>query len=131
MSDLIPVQAYDGSMFRTHFYGIRNRETCEVSQYIEGRPAQVRALELADALKWRQHHTGAFDWGYMGSAPRQLALAILLAVGFDVPTCVQFYTRFCESYVRHFPADSWQLGKATIILWLNRIKATERQPGDE
>jgi len=35
-------------------------------------------LSLEDSLKFRNHSPSGFSWGYMGSGPSQLALAVCL-----------------------------------------------------
>lgn len=63
-----------------------------------------------------------FEWGYGGSGPAQLALALLLDFvnehGLHVELAEQRYQRFKEEVVAAFPKERWQLHENQIGNWL-------------
>jgi hypothetical protein len=50
------------------------------------------------------HSPDGFNWGYRGSGPSQLALAILLEVT-DRQTALKFYQKFKWEYVSNWQGD--------------------------
>ena len=47
-----------------------------------------------------------FAWGYGGSGPSQLALAILLHAGFKPAVATKHYMRFKEEFLARAPKDA-------------------------
>lgn len=68
---------------------------------IDGKPL---GPERSQAV-WN-HSPDGFSWGYGGSGPAQLALAILLHVTDDEEMSVRLHQAFKESYVSQWPQDS-------------------------
>ena len=65
----------------------------------------------------RNHSPDGFEWGYGGSGPAQLALAILCrAVGDELAQ--QYYQDFKFKVVAGFAKDGWQLTGAEVVDWL-------------
>lgn len=52
----------------------------------------------------RNHSPDGFSWGYLGSGPAQLALAILLEV-VDQEMALKYYQRFKERVIARFPME--------------------------
>lgn len=50
-------------------------------------------------LKWRSHSPTGFEWGYEGSGPAQLALAILAEATGDKDYTLAHYQAFKRAYV--------------------------------
>jgi len=62
-----------------------------------------------DSLAVRNHSPDGFSWGYSGSGPSQLALAILLQET-DVETAERLYPAFRDDVVINWPMESdWEL----------------------
>jgi hypothetical protein len=78
------------------------------------------------SLKIRSHSPHGFEWGYGGSGPAQLALAILLDVTDDVTTAREFYQRYKWAAVSQW-GDRWETTAAEVLLWLRRFEAEERE----
>ncbi|NBU10014.1 MAG: hypothetical protein EBS84_13500 [Proteobacteria bacterium] len=57
---------------------------------------------------WRHSPTG-FEWGYGGSGPAQLALALLADHLADDERALALYQRFKWTVVSHFPYAGWTL----------------------
>lgn len=61
-----------------------------------------KALDPSESLRYRQHSPTGFAWGYGGSGPAQLALAILLKFT-DAPRALELYQEFKARYVATWP----------------------------
>jgi hypothetical protein len=61
----------------------------------------------------RIHSPTGFDWGYAGSGPSQLALAIL-ADCTDPETALKHYQEFKSSVVASFPDERWTLSEDEV-----------------
>jgi len=67
-------------------------------------------LDPKPSLKIRNHSPDGFAWGYMGSGPSQLALAILLDYYGDAEKAERLYMRFKEKIIAQYPQDAnWTL----------------------
>ena len=66
----------------------------------------------------RNHSPTGPSWGYGGSGPAQLSLAIMLAVT-DEATAERFYQRFKWSVVAPIEADRWALDAGDVLGWLD------------
>ena len=80
---------------------------------VDGRPLDWRA-----SLAVRNHSPTGPAWGYGGSGPAQLALAILLAVA-DEATAERCYQRFKWSVVAPIEVDRWRLEGDDVRRWLD------------
>ncbi|PGF14552.1 hypothetical protein CP556_20845 [Natrinema sp. CBA1119] len=71
-----------------------------------------RSLELAN------HSPSGFEWGYGGSGPAQLALALLLDYTDDEEVALAHYTEFKNEVVSQLDCDSsdecWRLSGSDI-----------------
>ena len=75
-------------------------------------------LELAPALAvWRHSPTG-FEWGFSGSGPAQLALALLLDHSGDRVMAQHLYQRFKADVVARWRDKAWTLEPREIDAWL-------------
>lgn len=89
-------------------------------------------LEPGPSLRIRNHSPTGFSWGYGGSGPSQLALAILLAAGLDSDhtetwpggTAERLYHRFKDEFIAPLrdedgPLDHFEI-EVDIDAWLAR-----------
>ena len=93
---------------------------------VNGRP-----LDPAPSLRLRNHSPTGFSWGYGGSGPAQLALAILLnEYGADFAT--RHYQEFKSLFVAGPSMDSaWSVDSNAIRAWVSqRGYKTEPQYGE-
>ena len=78
------------------------------------------------SLKLRNHSPTGPEWGYPGSGPSQLALAMLLWAGVEEETALRAYHYFKDEVVgkfhREVSADNncWVMNKQAILSWLEK-----------
>jgi hypothetical protein len=87
-------------------------EAAPVAVTADGRP-----LSPAASLKLRNHSPDGFNWGYGGSGPAQLALAILLDYTGDPALAERHYQAFKAAHVAHW-GYQWELTAEQIQTWL-------------
>jgi hypothetical protein len=68
-------------------------------------------------LNWKNISPGGFEWGYHGSGPSQLALAILGEVT-SKNRALQEYYEFKVQVVGQLPFQGWALHEVDIRKWL-------------
>lgn len=88
--------------------------------------AGKKTLSPKQSLKICKHSPGGFGWGYMGSGPAQLALALLLDATGDQSTAFNFYQKFKAVVVAKW-GDTWSISKSDIRLWLELEKGYREQ----
>lgn len=94
-----------GDMTKT-YHGFRDADgTCRVLVVSEG---DVRALDLR--LDLTAHSPDGFEWGYAGSGPAQLALAILADALGDDRRAVRLHQSFKFETIAKLPRDkTWSM----------------------
>ena len=95
----------------------------------EAQVKRVEGLEARD-LPWRldlrNHSPTGLEWGYGGSGPSQLALALLADAVEDDFAC-QWHQAFKWAVVAGLPYEGWRLSLAEVREWSQRRRA--EQPG--
>ena len=71
------------------------------------------------------HSPHGFEWGYPGSGPAQLALAILADHLRDDEQAINLHQRFKWAVVAHLPERKWTLTSRDVELALHRIQERE------
>lgn len=84
-----------------------NRTGRAVDVTVDGRPLNPR-FDL-----WNHSPTG-FEWGYGGSGPAQLALAILADCLGDDDAALQTYQHYKRTVIARLPYRSWRLSDGEI-----------------
>ena len=77
---------------------------------------------------WNHSPTG-FEWGYGGSGPAQLALALLADYLADDQEALECYQNFKVAVVAKLRHDRWDLTSQQIDQELGIIRAHERAEG--
>ncbi len=86
-----------------------------------------RPLDPAPSLAVRNHSPDGFAWGYAGSGPAQLALAILLDRTGDPARAARHYQAFKREVVARWPwtspdpavtVSAWTCPAAEVDAWL-------------
>lgn len=80
-----------------------------------GAPLPVR-LELAN------HSPTGFEWGYRGSGPAQLAVALLAHATGDDALAVAYHQAFKTDVVAGWDGDDWRISRSEIIDWLEQFR---------
>lgn len=91
------------------YEGIRTPEGCRVT-------ADGRLLDLRHDL--RNHSPDGAEWGYSGSGPAQLALALLADATGDDDLAQRHYQRFKREVVAGFDRNRFLLTQAEIRGWI-------------
>ena len=69
------------------------------------------------------HSPTGFEWGYQGSGPAQLALAMLLALGVDKERAVLWHQDIKRELVSPLHGDEWEIEGEEV---LRALEAAER-----
>jgi hypothetical protein len=83
----------------------------------------VNGVPLNPRLDLRKHSLTGFEWGYEGSGPAQLALAVLADYLEDDELALERYQFFKRAMVARCPYVSWALEPAEIDRVLEAIPA--------
>ena len=74
------------------------------------------------------NHSPEFNWGYVGSGPAQLALALLLDATGDPEIALRYHQDFKWQVIAGFPIDeTWDLTDQEIHAWLVHRSGTKLQ----
>lgn len=85
--------------------------------------APLRELSTDASLKLFNHSPTGFEWGYGGSGPAQLALAILLDFTRDPVESLKLHQSFKFMVIAGLEKDEWLLTEAQITTAIGKIKA--------
>ena len=99
------------------FQGIRECGCCNVT-VTSG--AATRDLPLR--LMWANHSPTGFEWGYAGSGPAQLALAIL-AEFLPKNQSLRLHQQFKFQKICHLPRNGWIMREEEIVTWITSKQA--------
>jgi len=88
-----------------------------------------KSLALDRSLGVRNHSPTGFEWGYGGSGPAQLALALLLDAGVNEALAVGLHQSFKAQVVALWPQRApWTTTDRAIWKWV-RARAKEGKGG--
>lgn len=87
------------------YAGVRGRDGCEVG-FVDW-TGRMGKLDLR--LDLRDHSPTGFEWGYGGSGPAQLALALIADATGDGELALAVYQDFKTEIVAELPRECWQL----------------------
>lgn len=89
-----------------------------------GAIVEVNGAPLNPRLDLQNHSPDGFEWGYSGSGPAQLALAIL-AVEFDDEFAVAHHQKFKDDFIAPIPRYSkdWGMESTSIQKWGEQFTA--------
>jgi hypothetical protein len=89
-----------------------------------------RRLDPRRSQKLWNHSPDGFNWGYGGSGPAQLALAILLEMGVDDATAVQWHQDFKFAIVASLEPE-FKLPISTVRAWITNQEAEDKAKIDD
>lgn len=92
---------------------------------------KIDGVVLSPAASQRvyNHSPDGFAWGYGGSGPAQLALAILLAAGLSDKKAVALHQRFKAEFIAPLPRDSFTI-EVDVLAWVARTEPVTIIPSD-
>jgi Family of unknown function (DUF6166) len=99
---------------RCLYRGVRTESGCLV--YADEQPLDPR-LDL-----WSHSPTG-FEWGYGGSGPAQLALALLAHHLQDDARAVSLHQHFKRDFVAGLPHEDWFVTSDFLAEWVTEAEA--------
>jgi hypothetical protein len=68
------------------------------------------------------HSPSGFEWGYSGSGPAQLALAMLLALGIEPDRAALWHQDVKRDLIVRLQTDVWQLTGAAVLSSLHNAE---------
>ena len=99
-------------------------EVNTVGATLEG---SLRTLSPVPSQKLWNHSPDGFSWGYSGSGPAQLALALLYDVTEDKEIAVRLHQDFKREYVTAW-GDTWEITDFQIQSWVDRQNIAASTP---
>ena len=104
-----------------HYVGGRTPLGCEVDVIDKEAPGGGYPLNLR--LDLRNHSPSGPEWGYGGSGPAQLALALLADALGDDERAQRMYQDFKFRVVGRLPHDKWELSQEDIVQTVAELEA--------
>lgn len=87
----------------------------------DGAPTKLSPIP---SQKLYNHSPDGFQWGYGGSGPAQLALALLLDATTDPDTALAFHQKFKWDKVAGW-GENWSITRGEILLWIEEQKKAQ------
>lgn len=106
------------------YKGVREKSGVVVTVTQEG-----VCSELNPRFDLRNHSPTGFEWGYGGSGPAQLALAILADHSQDLELAQKYYQDFKFKVVGRLSSDAWSLSSDEIDKALQDIRSEKLDIG--
>jgi len=103
------------------YFGHRKSGRAQV--FYRTRTGSETGLLLNPQLEVYSHSPSGLEWGYMGSGPAQLSLAILIDYLSDVAQAKDLYQDFKLAVVVNLPEQEWTLSNDEIREALEVIRA--------
>ena len=107
-------------MIRT-FRGTSQDQPFSREVVIVGANGKTRQLHPERSQAVKNHSPDGFNWGYGGSGPGQLALALLLEVTDNEAVALRYYQDFKTRFIVTIDSqhDDWEIPEEEIIGWLS------------
>lgn len=96
----------------------------KIEAYYAGHPLDMRH-------DLRNHSPDGPNWGYCGSGPAQLSLAILAAVTGDDALAQHHYQQFKREIIAAIPHEGDAIPGAEILRWLDAAERARPTPVEE
>jgi len=95
-------------------------ENCTEVMVVVTETSWPRLLEPKPSQRLNNHSPSGFEWGYAGSGPAQLALAILLDFSGDEEVALSNYQMFKNDFIAHLPREDaiWRISGTTVSTFL-------------
>lgn len=104
-----------------HYEGTRNKGGCHVTR-VDGEKEETLPLrsELVD-------HSPDFEWGYGGSGPSQLSLALLADATKDDTKAIALHDAFKWEVISRLPQEGWQLLATDVVETAQALEHKQEQ----
>ena len=96
----------------SEYYGLKHRNKCDAVVYKDG-----KEFDYHSSLALANHSPTGFEWGYNGSGPAQLALALLYDATGDKELALQWAYDFKEQIVARWHL-TWYITSDAILAWI-------------
>lgn len=84
-----------------------------------------KILSPKKSLRLWKHSPTGFEWGYCGSGPAQLALALLLDATGEKQLAVDYHQQLKSEVVAGWEEWGWTVSAVSIRLWVEKAKAED------
>jgi len=112
-------------MTKTKLYvGVRGRFGAKVAVHYEG---TIKALRKR--LDLFNHSPTGFEWGYAGSGPAQLSLALLADALGDDKEALRLHQDFKFAVITGLPRNSWKLTREEVLGLVVELQARRQARG--
>lgn len=105
------------------YQGTRTPDGCQVVVLEDGK--EPRPLD--PRLDLRNHSPTGFEWGYGGSGPAQLALALAADLLGDDERAHEVYQRLKFKLVGGLPHESWEISQNRLLSAIEAIDQEHRR----
>jgi len=98
----------------------------ENAVYIDG-----RQMDMANSVRLYAHTPdGSVSWGYLGSGPSQLALALMLHFGATDNEALEWYQEFKLEVIGNLPESNFTMKNERVEEWLEAKRIFTNELGD-
>ncbi len=104
------------------YHGRRTEHGCAIDVEEDG---EVSSLHPRNDLR---NHSELFEWGYGGSGPAQLALALAADVLGDDDRAQQVYQRLKFRIIGGLPHEGWELTEQRVRAAIDAIEQEHDRP---
>lgn len=101
-----------------------NRENGNRDVTVRYPNGEVKVLSPTESQAIINHSPDGFNWGYGGSGPAQLALALLLQTTGSRKTATRYYQDFKWDVIAKL-AEQWELTDTEISQWIQDQNAKQ------
>lgn len=77
------------------------------------------------------HSPDGFQWGYSGSGPSQLALALLIDAGLAADLAILYHQDFKWSRIATIDTDDWEISRQDVLDWIIQTARQDLLGDDE
>jgi hypothetical protein len=116
--------------FKKTYHWQRIKDDMVIHGKVQTREVFIAGLLLdpQDSLEVINHSPDGFAWGYPGSGPSQLALALLMAVGLKKSLAIRLHHDFKNDVIAKIPMeDDFRMEVKAVRNWCN---AQEKKNAD-
>ena len=121
MNGLVPIKKEATPPFKVSYFGIRENGVARVLRLRAGQDPDMGA-ELDPRLDLQAHSLTGFEWGYAGSGPAQLALALLADFLGDDAAALRLYQPFKRATIARLQRPCWTLSDQDLTAALGRLQ---------